>query len=384
MSEPSATRAPEPPRPAAPAGLTASVVHDLADESLWARWDDLAADHATPFQTTAFARPLLTHLTAAMGAEPFVVEVRDAGRHVLSLGLCRRPGLVTRIEFPDFGLVDLAAPVWRRDADLTGARADDLRRVILAVLPRHDALLLAKLPETIGGARNPLVDWPGVAEMNIVTMVFDPARRPVADLSAVKESGRKRRRLAREGGAIRRVDDLDRAQVLLDFLFAQRDEKARRDGRHETLERPEVRDFYRALVAAGLPTGAVAIWEVVLGDRIIAAVLGLAHAGRFNGTLMATVEEEGVAVHSPGMIAVATVIEDHVAAGGSLFDLGPGEHPYKTRFGGEPQPLLEVGHAATPLGLAALADRAFRRFVRAHLRRHPAFRARLYRLLGRG
>jgi CelD/BcsL family acetyltransferase involved in cellulose biosynthesis len=328
MSAPPASRAPEPPRPEALPGLTASVVHDLADEALWTRWAELAADRATPFQTTAFARPLLTGLTPAMGAEPFVVEVRDAGRHVLSLGLCRRPGLLTRIEFPDFGLVDLAAPVWRRGADFAGPRAAELRRVILDALPRHDALLLAKLPATIGGDRNPLADWPGVTEMNVVTMVFDPARRPVADLSAVKESGRKRRRLAREGGAIRRVDELERARELLDFLFAQRDEKARRDGRRETLEHPEVRAFYRELVEAGLPTGVVRIWEVVLGERIIAAVLGLAHAGLFNGTLMATVEEEGIATHSPGMLAVATVLEDHVATGGTLFDLGPGEHPY--------------------------------------------------------
>lgn len=383
MSVPPATRAPEPPRAEAPAGLTANVVRDLADESLWARWDDLAADRATPFQTTAFARPLLTRLTPAMGAEPFVVEVHDAGRHVLSLGLCRRPGLVTRVEFPDFGLVDLAAPVWRRDVDFSGARTVEFRRAILAALPRHDALLLGKLPETVCGARNPLADWPGVAETNIVTMVFDPARRPVAELSAVKESGRKRRRLVREGGAIRRVDDLERARALLDFLFAQRDEKARRDGRRESLTHPEVRAFYRELVDIGLPTGVVRMWEVVLGERIIAAVLGLAHAGRFNGTLMATVEEDGMAAHSPGMIAVATVIEDHVATGGTLFDLGPGEHPYKTRFGGEPSPLYEYGRPATPLGLAAIADRAARRALRARLRRNPEFRARLYRLLGR-
>lgn len=384
MSETPTSHAPEFPRPTASTGLTARTTFDLADAALWARWADLAAGHATPFQTLVFARTLLTGLTPAMGARPFVVEVHDDGHHVLSLGLCLHPGLGARIEFPDFGLVDLAAPVWRSGVDLSGPRAEELRRAVLAALPRHDALVLAKMPETVGGARNPLADWSGVAAMNIVTMVWDPARRALTELSAVKESGRKRRRLTREGGAIRRVEDLGRARLLLDFLFTQRDEKARRDGRRESLERPEVRAFYRDLVEVGLPAGAVRLWEVVLGDRIIAAVLGLAHAGRFNGTLMATVEEDGVAVHSPGMIAIAAVVEDHAAGGGELFDLGPGEHPYKTRFGGEPRPLFEVDRAATPLGLIALADRRFRRLVRALLRRHPVFRARLYRLLGRG
>jgi len=380
-SDPPAT----PVAPSSGAALRTVTTFDVADEALWRRWRTLSeTGFATPFQTVAFARPLLTRLAPAMGARPFVVEVHDdAGRHLLSLGLCLWPGLVGRIEFPDFGLTDLCAPVWSADLDLAGDAGEALRRAVLAALPRHDALLLTKMPLEVAGRRNPLADWPGTVAMNIVTMVYDPASRPVGELSAVKESGRKRRKLARDGGAIRRIADGARADALLDFAFALRDAKARRVGRRESLERASVRDFYRAVVAEGLDSGEVRIWEVVLGERIVAMVLGLVHAGRFNGTLMATLDDDGLHVYSPGMIAVAAVIEDHVATGGRLFDLGPGEHPYKTRFGGEPAPLVEVGRAATPFGLLPLADHRLRRAARAVLRRHPALRARLYRLLGR-
>lgn len=372
--------------PAATDGFRAVVRFDLDDEAPWRRWAALVAEgHATPFQTVAVTRPLLVRLCPALGTRPFLLEVFDAADvHVLSMALCLRAGAIRRIEFADFGLVDLAAPVFRADLDLTGGRAEALRRAVLAALPAHDALLLAKMPTTVAGRPNPLAAWPGTVAMNVVTMVFDPATRPVAELSAVKESGRKRRRLARDGGDIRRVDAPLRARALLDFAFDLRAEKARRDGRYESLDDPEVRDFYREMVATGLADGSVEVWEVTLGERILAMVLGLTRAGRFNGTLMATLEDEGLNVYSPGMIAVATVLEHHVGRGGGLFDLGPGEHPYKLRFGGVPSALLEYDRAASLRGLFSVADHRLRRHVRAHLRRHPALRARIYRLLGKG
>lgn len=372
--------------PVADGGFRAIVDFDLDDEAPWRRWAALVADGvATPFQTAAFTRPLLTHLAPALGARPFLVEVFDAAdTHLLSLALCLHPGAIRRIEFADFGLVDLAAPVFRRDLDLAGGRGEALRRAVLAALPAHDALLLAKMPTEVAGRPNPLAVWPGIVAMNVVTMVFDPANRSVGDLSAVKESGRKRRRLARDGGDVRRVDDPARAGELLDFAFALRAEKARHDGRHESLGHQAVRAFYRETVAAGLADGTVRLWEVTLGERLLAMVLGLVHGGRFNGTLMATREDEDLKVHSPGMIAVATVLEDHVGRGGGLFDLGPGEHPYKLRFGGVPAPLVEYDRAASLRGLVAVADHRLRRHVRSFLRRHPALRARIYRLLGKG
>jgi CelD/BcsL family acetyltransferase involved in cellulose biosynthesis len=365
----------------------AVATFDVTDAALWHRWRALERDGvATAFQTTTVIRPLLCELAPAFGARPFVVEVfADDGRHVLSLGLVRaRAPLARHVGFPDFGLIDHNAPIWRRDLDLSGGRAEALRRAILAALPGHDALLLGKMPKTVEGRPNPLVDWPGVTEMNVVTMVYDPAARPSADLPAMKESGRKRRKLDREGGAIRRIDDPARARELLDFAFALRAAKAGREGRREALERPDVREFYRTVVTGGLPDGSAVVWEVVLGERTIAMVHGLVRAGHFHGTLMASDDDPGLQPYSPGMIAVATVLDDHVANRSGPFDLGPGEHPYKRRFGGEPAPLYEYGRAATPLGLAAIADRAARRAVRARLRRHPEFRARLYRLLGRG
>lgn len=373
--------------PIADGDFRATVVSDVHDDALWRRWSALERDGiATVFQTAAVVRPLLTALAPSFGTRPLVVEVADAdGRHVLSLALVRRATATgRRLEFPDFGLIDHNAPIWRSDLDLAGGRAEALRRAILAALPGHDALVLAKMPPAVEGRVNPLAAWPGTTAMNVVTMVYDPATHPVSDLPAVKESGRKRRKLTRDGGAIRRVVDPARALELLDFAFALRAAKAGREGRHENIERDAVRDFYRAVVATGLADGSAVVWEVVLGDRTIGMVHGLARRDQFSGTLMATDDDETLAPYSPGMIAVATVLEDHVTARGGLFDLGPGEHPYKLRFGGVPFVLVEHVRAATPLGLPTLADRALRRTVRAQLRRNPALKARLYRLMGWG
>ena len=368
-------------------GFRAAITFDMGDDALWRRWGDLADDGiATVFQAVGVARPLLAGLAPIFGVRPFVVEVFDgAGRHVLSLGLvARRTAVARRIEFADFGLIDHNAPIWSGDLDLGGGRGAALQRAILAALPPHDALILGKMPAEVEGRPNPLAAWPGTVPMNVVTMVYDPATRPPSDLSAVKESGRKRRKLARDGGAIRRVDDVDRASALLDFAFDLRAAKAHREGRREIIEQRAVRDFYRAIIVGGLADGSAVVWEVVLGERTIGMVHGLARRDRFSGTLMATVDDDGLAPYSPGMIAVASVLEDHVANRGGRFDLGPGEHPYKLRFGGEPFELVEHGRAATPFGLFAIADRAFRRTVRALLRRNPELKGRLYRLMGWG
>lgn len=362
----------------------AVATFDVDDAALWRRWEALrAVGAATPFQSAAFQRPLLTDLAPAFGRRPFVVEIFDAdGTHVLSVGLVLgRSRIATHVEFPGFGITDQNAPVWRRDLDPAAGEA--LRAALLAALPRHDALLLAKMPERIDGLANPLAGWPGTSAMNVVTMVYDPASRPPAELPAVKEAARKCRKLRREGGDIRRVDDLDRAFALLDFAFALRADKAGRAGRRETIDLPQVQAFYRAVLSAGHGDGSVPVWEVVLGDRTIAMALGLAGGGRFNGTLMATDDDVDLAPYSPGMIAVATILEDHVAAGGGLFDLGPGEQPYKRRFGGEPAGLVEYDRVASPLGLPGAADRGLRRLVRRFLRRHPGLKARLQPLIDR-
>ncbi len=375
-------------RPGAARAFRAVTRFDLDEPAVWRRWTALLEDgFGTAFQTPRFIRPLLVDLLPSLRWTPFVVEVHDeTDRHVLSLALGFDASRRTRrIEFADLGLSDHNAPIWHRDLDLSGPRAEALRLSVLDALPPHDALVLAKMPMMVEGRANPLAAWPGSKPMNVVTMVYDPASRPVGELPAVKESARKRRRLTRDGGAIRRVEVVERALEILDFACDLRAEKARRDGRSgESLTAPTVRAFYRDVVASGVADGTVAVWEVVLDERIVAMVQGFAHRGRFNGTLMATADDDGLRSYSPGMIAVATVLEHHVANGGGLFDLGPGEHPYKTRFGGEPLPLFEYDRAATPRGLPALLDRRLRRLARAVLRRHPALRARVYRLLGKG
>jgi CelD/BcsL family acetyltransferase involved in cellulose biosynthesis len=365
----------------------AVATFDVDDEALWRRWRDLERrGSATPFQTTAVARPLLTDLARAFGARPFVVEVHGAGdRHVLSLGLvARRASMLRRIEFPDFGLIDHNAPVWSEDLDTSPRTIAALREAILAALPAHDALVLAKMPPEVGGLPNPLAQWPGTKPMSVVTMAFDPSTRPAGELSGVKDIERRRRKLVRNGGGVDRVGDIERAHRLLDFALDLREEKARRDGRHETIADPAARRFYHAIVANGFVDGTVRIWEVTLGERTIAMLLGLFHAGRFHAVLIATDDDPRIGTYSPGLISVGSSLLALVDAGGGIFDLGPGEHPYKRRFGTEPYQLVELSRARTPLGLAVTADRGFRRFVRTRLRRHPTLRARLYRMLGWG
>jgi CelD/BcsL family acetyltransferase involved in cellulose biosynthesis len=361
--------------------LQARLVESVDDAAVWDRWSALEeAGIATAFQSRAFAEPLIRRLAPSLGGRGVVVEVADrSGPMLVAAFTLRRRRGITYAELAECGLSDYAAPVFRPGIGSDPVQLAALERVVLAALPPHDVLFLRKMPERIGGHANPFASFSGARSMCTGTITVDPAKI-VAGRGAVKEGERKTRRIVRDGGRVRRIADRAQALAALEQLFAFRAARAAAAGYKDQLDRPAVRDFYREVIGGALQTGFAAVYEIAAADRPLGVVQGFVYRGRFHGTLMGFAADDPIsAAVSPGLVGVVHALADHASNGGTAFDFGAGEHPYKARFGGVAEDYRQMARAVTIRGLAPLAVDLARRESRRAVRRHPALGMRLRR-----
>jgi CelD/BcsL family acetyltransferase involved in cellulose biosynthesis len=362
-------------------GLQARLVEAVDDVAVWDRWSALEQTGiATAFQSRAFIEPLIRRLAPALGGRGVVVEVTGRSGPVLmaAFTLRRRRG-ITYVELAECGLSDYAAPLFRPGVADDAAQLAALERAVFAALPPHDVLFLRKMPERIGGHANPFASFSGARSMCTGTITVDPAEI-VAGRGAVKEGERKARRIVREGGRVRRIADHAEALAALEQLFAFRGARADAAGYKDKLNQPAVRDFYREVIGGGLRSGFAAIYEIAAADRLLGVVQGFVYRGRFHGTLMGFAADDPLsAAVSPGLVGVVHALADHAKTGGTAFDFGAGEHPYKARFGGIASDYRQLARAVTVRGLAPLAVDIARRESRRAVREHPALGMRLRR-----
>lgn len=369
------------------ADVQARRIEAVDDSAVWERWSALEeAGIATAFQSRIFIEPLIRRLAPALGRHGFVVEVFDRSGPILAAAftLHRWRGIAF-VELADCGLSDYAAPVFLSGIDAAEpVRRAAVERALLAALPPHDVLVLRKMPEQIGGHANPFAHFAGARSMWTGTLAVDPAEALAGGSGAVKEGRRKARRIVREGGRVRRIADRAEALAAMESLFAFRAARAAQVGGKDHLDHRAVRDFYREVVGRGLGTGFAVVHEIAAADRLLGVVQGFAYRGRFHGTLMGfAADDPASATLSPGLVGVVHALADHAETGGTAFDLGPGEQPYKARFGGIAADYGQLTRAATVRGLVPLAIDFACREGRRVLRGRPALAARVRRWRGR-
>lgn len=353
---------------AAAAYVRARRIEAVDDSAVWERWSALEeAGHRHGFPVPHLRRAVDPQAGAGSRPPRFVVEVADRSGPILAAAftLHWRRG-ITVVELADCGLSDYAAP----------------ERAVLAALPPHDVLVLRKMREQICGHANPFAHFAGARSMWTGTLAVDPVEALAAGGGAVKESKRKARKIVREGGRVRRIADRAEALAAMESLFAFRAARAAKVGGQ--LNHPAVRDFYREVIGRGLGTGFAVVHEIAAADRLLGVVQGFVYRGRFHGTLMGfAADDPASAAVSPGLAGVVHALADHAETGGTVFDFGPGEHPYKARFGGIAADYGQVTRAATIRGLVPLALDFARCEGRRVLRGRPALAARVRRWRGR-
>lgn len=112
----------------------------------------------TAHQHFAWAEGIVARLMAD-GAEPLIVEVRDAatGAPRMLVPLMRRPAFHHRvIEWLSCGVCDYSAPLLADARPWTAQSAQAAWAAVRSVLPPADRIHITGIPRTIGGVANPL------------------------------------------------------------------------------------------------------------------------------------------------------------------------------------------------------------------------------------
>lgn len=354
------------------AGIKISVEPDfdfLSDEyhRLFAR------SSATAFQHPLWLSGLYRNLAPARGAEPLAVVGRDAqtgaADFVLPLIRRRKNGIVL-IEATDLGVSDYSAPVATRDF----AAPPALRTIVAEALPAHDLLRLRPVRAESVDAWQAFFDVTSVRlDFSAHAVALEPDyqgwRRRALSPGFAKGLDRKKARFARDAqGELRLLRD---PSEIRDSIAAI---QALRAGRFagDQIQQDFVRDFYAGVATAGAADGFACTYVLLRDGEAIGHVFGLGHAGRFH-YLMIGCDYERHGRHSPGLLLYDGIIQDWIAAGGTVFDFTIGDEAFKLDFGTTATPMFELSRAATLRGRLARAAFAAREALR---RQHIASQAK--------
>jgi len=147
-----------------------------------------------------------------------------------------------------------------------------------------------------------------------------------------QELVRKARKLARDAGPfdVHRYGPSDVVQGIEDFLAqAQRGE----DEKSGFFRRPEMQQWFRALVDEYGPDGTLRVHRLDIGELPAAMTVSLVEPDGGTWGLYNSVFDPTLAALAPGMVLIWELLEQAAEEGCVEFDLLRGDEPYKYRFG---------------------------------------------------
>lgn len=354
---------------AAPGARTYAAWSDLP-----AHWHAIAATcPATPFQAPHVVEAWYATLGARAGVTPVVVEIvlGDGTPAALLPMAITLDGALAVAGFADGGVIDLACAI---PGPGFGALTPDTSwHALRGALSGADLVRLSKQPLRIGVHVNPLANLARVRRSPLsshpltISGSWDDYVRS-RSRKFRKEQGRVWRVFERnDGAAFRLVDDVDEGLRVLAAVEELQGARLRSLGVAYRLDQPDLRDFYRRIVAEGLPIGRTVIGTLVAGDEVVGALIGLA-AGP-NVVFVRLAHRGGSwAPCSPGRLVIEKTLEALHARGFTGFDFSIGDYDYKAAFGVGTSALVDVtAHVSwrgLPFALAANAKAVLKRLVR--------------------
>jgi CelD/BcsL family acetyltransferase involved in cellulose biosynthesis len=159
---------------------------------------------------------------------------------------------------------------------------------------------------------------------------------------------RKARKLEREVGPVRYVDQVNDASVF-DALLRLKSAQQRRTGAAEIFHLPWTQPLLDRIRHIDLPHFAGRLSALYAGETLVGAHLGMRSERVWHWWI--PVYEPSLARHSPGVQLLLLTAAAAAAQGHQLLDLGKGDEGYKAFFADHATPLVEG--AFTPLAAAS-------------------------------
>jgi CelD/BcsL family acetyltransferase involved in cellulose biosynthesis len=343
-----------------------------AAEPDWRRLEESA--DLTPFQTFDWLSAWHRHIGSQVKPAIVVGKRGDDILFLLPLAVTAR-GLTRRLVFLGQELCDynapLLAPAFSAGTHDFAALWREAHRLIQATPAlRHDTIAFAKMPETIGAQRNPMMFLdvrlnPSGAYETTLGAAWEPfytAKRS----SATRRRDRTKVKRLGEMGEVRFVDPQEAAEIsaTLDILITQKSKQFARMGVPDIFGRPGYVDFFRELAAAPPARRLVHLSRLDVGPTWAAANLGLIHRDCYYHVL-ASYDDGEVSRFGPGAAHLRELLKFAIARGLKRFDFTVGDEPYKRDWCDTEQRLHDYSAAVTIRGWpAAAVSGAWRRIKR--------------------
>jgi CelD/BcsL family acetyltransferase involved in cellulose biosynthesis len=369
------------------AGFRVELVRDW--KQAVARWHDISP--STPFQHPQWYDAWYAAFAGAEGVAPLIAVVTDAstGEPAVLLPLIRRrQNNIAIVEFADLDLTDYNAPILGSAAPRDAKAARALWRSLLSALrrmpDRADLIRLRKVPVNLDGKPNPLalLDAAGPCPLNgnlVATGQDYDAWRYTLEKTVRKELERSWRVFTRDPAAsFAIITDTDEALRILSATEVQQGTRMQSLGLNYILNDETCAAFYRNLVRDGVGNGYALVSALMVGDEVVATLLGIRTGSRYVMIRISNAGEKWSNC-SPGRLIIERTIAALHRDGVRAFDFSVGNYAYKRRFGVTRLPLIDISAALSWHGWPfALRDRAV-----GTLRNHPQLDARLRRVFGK-
>jgi CelD/BcsL family acetyltransferase involved in cellulose biosynthesis len=378
ISPPLSLASPQPAEQISGSGISLRVHGDLNE--VRAEWQALER-HAdrTVFQSFDWLAAWQHHIGARSGTVPAIVLGRDAdGQLLFILQLAiETHGLTRRLTWLGWQLCDYNAPLLAEHfSDHMSAERFVLAwRDVIALLQenprlRFDLIDLQKMPEAVGGQRNPFLDLPVFAH---------PSGAYVANLGrdweqfyAAKRSSQTRKKERRqlkhlaEFGEVRFVDVQDHDDIAHTLLTLM-DQKSRafaKMGVEDFFARPGYREFFLDVVGDPDMREMIHVSRLDVGATTAATNVGL----RFRDCyylILSSYDDGDVSRFGPGRAHLHELLRHAIDGGFQRFDFTVGDEPYKRDWSDTELRLYDHLAAVTLRGLMVTATAtAFRRTKR--------------------
>jgi len=358
-------------------GIALSVCRHIdALEPEWRRFEETA--DCTAFQSFDWLSHWCRHVGNAQGIRTAVVIGRGPnGELLLLLPLAIKPGVVRRLTFLGDGLCDYNAPLLAPEfaARLAGGDVRALWRDIRRLIQRepdlaHDIVELTRMPESVGGSANPLLQLPvslnpSGAHLTCLAGTWDEfymAKRS----SATRRRDRTKLKRLSEHGEVRCVEarTAEELRQTLEILVTQKSKQFGRMGVKNLFARPGHHDFFFGLTGDPRTRHFVHVSRLDVGHTAAAVNLGLIFRGTYYHVL-ASYDDGDLSRFGPGAAHLRELLQHAIAKGLDRFDFTIGDERYKLEWSDTSVALYDHVSAATLLGRPVVfVSAAFRRLKR--------------------
>ena len=349
-------------------------------ESLWRTAIERCPCFA--FQTFEWQSTWYATIGKAEGVRANIVHVADkTGRTVLILPLgiyprkglrflCFLGGIVTDYNVP---LID---PEFA--GKISKTEFSRLWATVLDLLPRIDVVWLRRMPDTIEGARNPMIallDAVHTENAHAAILPGTLAAFKAARSTKFFSDNRRRRRRLSEKGSIDVCVPVVREEAIetLKTMAHQKSRRWRETRFRDLFALPGYLQFYEVLTTTPFQKGRVHISCLRLGNQTLATHWGLVFNRRFYW-LMPGYQGGDWGRYSVGRLLLENVVEWCISEQVSVFDLTVGDEGFKFDWADHSLPLFEYFAPRSVKGAVFTSARQLRARLRARLKQSQYIR----------